>query len=358
MCEEGIVIFVVVDFFSKLNFKYSIEFLETQMSPFVQLIQKLVEQLCEVGTYLLIEQFIFVTEVRIKLLLLHLCGLRIVLGLQREHVIYGCHAERLHDPRCEERSKYGEHLLRSVLFYDALKLPRKVKCRSQLLQLCLVYDIVRYVLQLHGAAYQTSVLDDGPLEFKLKLAYLLHDLHVALTHVIIARLGDSFVHQGFVLGKELLLVSEPFADGLHIILVLLRALEHVDGQKIYYLILLADQPVHLTVDPAHDLDTATEVLSNDHLFQKKLLHVDLALVLDLLGIQIEFDSIRCYKIQDLAIHYMAVYQLHSARLALFFSRIIEREFKCPSIVLDLVKYIHYQVSSVILRDLHIEVTVE
>ena len=328
------------------------------MPPFVQLVKEFVEQLCEVGTYLFIEQFIFVTEVRIKLILLHLCGLRIVLGLQREHVIYGCHAERFHDPRSEERRKYGEYLIRSVLFYDTLKLSCKVKCRSKLLQLCLVYDIVRYVLQLHGAAYQTSVLDDGPLEFKLKLAYLLHSFQVALAHIIIARLSDRFVHQSFVLGKELLLVSEPFADGLHIILVLLRALEHVDGQKIYYLILLADQPVHLAIDPAHDLDTATEVLSNDHLFQKKLLHVDLALVLDLLGVQIEFDSIRSDEIQDLAIHYMAVYQLHSSRLALLLSRIIEREFKCSSIVLDLVKYIHYQVSPVISRDLHIEITVK
>ena len=49
------------------------------MSPFVQLVKKLVEQLCEVGTYLFIEQFIFVTEVRIKLLLLHLCILFILI---------------------------------------------------------------------------------------------------------------------------------------------------------------------------------------------------------------------------------------------------------------------------------------
>ena len=49
MCEEGIVIFVVVDFFSKLNFKYSIEFLETQVPPFVQLVKEFVEQLVKLA---------------------------------------------------------------------------------------------------------------------------------------------------------------------------------------------------------------------------------------------------------------------------------------------------------------------
>ena len=273
-------------------------------------------------------------------------------------MIYGCHTKCFHDPRSKERRKYSEHLIRSVIFYDALKLPCKVKCRSQLLKLCLVYNIVRYVLKLHGAAYQTSMLDDRPFELKLKLAYLLHCLHVSLAHVVVARLGDRLVNQCLVLGKQLLLVSEPFADGLHIILIFFCALKHIYGQKIHYLILLSDKPVHFTIYPAHDLDTATEVLSNDHFFQKELLHVDLTLVLDLLGVQIEFDSIRSNEIQNLAIHYMAVYQLHSSRLALLLSRIIEREFKCSSIVLDFVKYIHYQVSSILLRNLHVKITVE
>ena len=221
-----------------------------------------------------------------------------------------------------------------------------------------MYDIVRNVLKFHGAADEAAMLDDGSLEFQLQLAYLLHNRRVAPAHVVIARLGDCFVHQRLVLCKQLLFIGKPLSDGLHVPFVLLRPLEHIYGQKIYYVVLLTDETVHLTVYTAHHFDTTAEILPDYHLLQKKLLDIYLALILDLLRVEIEFDTVSRDKVQNLSACYMAVDQLHSTRLSLLFPRIVKCKLERPAIILYLVKYIHYQVSPVGFIDLHVKIPVK
>ena len=111
----------------------------------------------------------------------------------------------------------------------------------------------------------------------------------------------------------------------------------IGKQKFHNLLAVFLQSLNLYIDSLDYINTSTEVFRLDQLLQKQLIHIDTTLVPNLFSGEIEFYSVFSDGVNNLIFLYRTIDKSDSCCLRLSLSWIIEGEFKCPSIIAELIE---------------------